>query len=102
MTGVLKRFNMLDSRPVATPAPSGMSMTAEEELPGLGPEIPYRSAVGSLLHAAIGTRFDIAHAVSQVGRFSATPKLPHWVQVKRILRYLNGTRGLLHSILSEQ
>ena len=58
VTGVLKRFNMLDSRPVATPAPSGMSMTAEEELPGLGPEIPYRSAVGSLLHAAIGTRFD--------------------------------------------
>ena len=52
---------------------------------------PYQSIVGSLMHAAIMTRPDIAHAVQQVAQFMSDPQPAHCVAVKQILRYLRGT-----------
>jgi hypothetical protein len=45
------------------------------------------------------TQQDIAFAVNLLARHSAKPTKRHWVGVKTILRYLNGTRdlGLLYS-----
>ena len=37
---------------------------------------------------------DIAHATGQCARFASNPGREHWTAVKRILRYLNGTRDL--------
>jgi len=54
-------------------------------------DFPYQSIVGSLMHAAIMTRPDIAHAVQQVAQFMSEPKPAHCAAVKRILRYLSGT-----------
>lgn len=54
-------------------------------------EIPYPSLVGCLLFIAGGTRPDIAFAVNDVSRFNTNFGRPHWVAVKRILRYLKGT-----------
>lgn len=54
----------------------------------------YQQAVGSLLYAALLTRPDIAFAVSHVSRFAQSPKLCHWLAVKRIFRYLKKTRSL--------
>jgi len=56
--------------------------------------VPYHEAVGSLMYAALGTRPDIAYAVQTVSRFSSKPGLDHWEAVKRIFRYLKGTREL--------
>ena len=52
----------------------------------------YRSIVGMLLYLATNTRPDIAYAVSQVARFSHSPKQSHATAVKTIVRYLSGTR----------
>ena len=45
------------------------------------------------------TRPDIAYAVSNVAQFSVKPNKQHWTAVKRILRYLQGTKkfGLLYA-----
>ena len=51
----------------------------------------YQSAVGSLLYLSTKTRPDIAYAVGNVARFSSKPSKVHWIAVKRIMRYLNGT-----------
>ena len=51
----------------------------------------YQSAVGSLLYLSTKTRPDIAYAVGNVARFSSKPIQTHWIAVKRIMRYLNGT-----------
>jgi len=61
--------------------------------------IPYRQAVGCLLWLAMGTRPDIAYAVSQVARFCENPGREHWEAVQRIFRYLAGTLdlGLVYS-----
>ena len=57
-------------------------------------QIPYRSAVGSLLWLSLGSRPDIAYAVSQVAKFSSNPGRIHWDAIIRILRYLKGTTHL--------
>jgi len=57
----------------------------------------YRSVVGQLLYLAGNSRPDIAFAVHQAARFSHDPKKSHGVAVKRIVRYLQGTktRGMI-------
>lgn len=55
--------------------------------------IPYRSAVGSIMYAMVSTRPDITHAVGVVSRFMSNPGKSHWEAVKWILRYLKGTAG---------
>ena len=56
--------------------------------------VPYRELVGSLLWLSLGTRPDIAYAVSQIAKFNANPGPAHWQAALRILRYLQGTRTL--------
>ena len=51
----------------------------------------YQSAVGTLMYAMLGTRPDIAYAVSSVSRYAANPTLAHMAAVKRIFSYLKGT-----------
>ena len=57
----------------------------------------YRTICGMLLYLSINTRPDISFAVSQVCRFSASPKKSHGTAVKMILRYLKKTteQGLI-------
>jgi hypothetical protein len=103
---VLEKFNMDKSYPTKTPMVV-RSIDIEkdpfrppdegEEI--LGPQVPYLSAIGALMYLANSTRPDIAFAVNLLARHSAKPTKRHWVGVKTVLRYLNGTRdfGLFYS-----
>jgi len=57
----------------------------------------YASVIGSLLYMANTFRPDITFAVSVLSQFTGNPSETHWQGIKRVLRYLNGTRtfGLL-------
>ena len=52
----------------------------------------YAAAVGMLLYLANNTRPDIAFAVHQCARFTHSPRQSHGKAVKRIVRYLQGTK----------
>ena len=54
----------------------------------------YQAAVGSLMYLMLGTRPDLAFAVSQVSRFSANPQATHWEAVQTLFRYIKATRDL--------
>eukprot|EP01031_Cornospumella_fuschlensis_P026641 gene26641-32192_t len=69
----------------------GESSSSCEESDPIPPEYNYRALVGALLWLSMGTRPDIAYAVSQVAKYSASPRMAHWNACKRILRYLSGT-----------
>ncbi|SDA01201.1 BZ3500_MvSof-1268-A1-R1_C081g00437 [Microbotryum saponariae] len=69
----------------------GLSLTA---IPGQGTERIrswYLQAIGSLLYISLGTRPDIAFAVSYLSRFANNPGRRHWIAVKHVLRYLRAT-----------
>ena len=51
----------------------------------------YASVVGMLLYLSTHTRPDVSFAVSQLARFTHTPKRSHAKAVKHLLRYLKGT-----------
>ena len=50
--------------------------------------------MGLLMYAAMGTRPDIAFATSTVAQYSENLGWKHWEAVKRIFRYLLGTKKL--------
>jgi ATP-binding cassette subfamily B (MDR/TAP) protein 1 len=87
---------MKNSKPVSTPLATHFKLSAQQS-PSTEKEkeaiknIPYASAVGSLMYTMVCTRPDIAHAVGIVSRFLANPGKEHWEAVKWILRYLRGT-----------
>ena len=54
--------------------------------------VPYREAIGALLYLSIRTRPDIAVAVGTLAKHVQEPHPLHWEGVKRILRYLQGTK----------
>ena len=64
--------------------------------------VPYASAVGSLMYDMVCTRQDIAHAVGVVSRFLSNPEREHLEAVKWILRYLQGTSKLTLSFGSHK
>lgn len=90
---VLEDFGMLQANPVATPMETSVHLVPAED--GYQAESSlvktYQSAVGSLMYAMLGTRPDLAFAVSVVSRFASNPTDRHWTAVKRILKYLAGT-----------
>lgn len=56
--------------------------------------VPYREAIGSLLYLAGATRPDISYAVIVLSRHQISPTESDWLMVKRVFRYLKGTRTL--------
>jgi hypothetical protein len=58
------------------------------------PDYKYINATGSLLYAAICSRPDIFYATMQLARFNSNPGEPHVEASKRLLRYMDHTKGL--------
>ncbi|THH01090.1 hypothetical protein EW026_g1530 [Hermanssonia centrifuga] len=96
---ILTRFNFTDLRPISIPMDPNIPLSKSQCPTALTDiarmkKIPYREAIGSLMYAAVGTRPDIAFAVSTLAQFSENPGWVHWEAVKRVFRYLLGTRDL--------
>ena len=53
----------------------------------------YQQQLGSLMYLVTCTRPDIAHAVSVLSQFCSHPLASHHQAVKRVFRYLSGTRS---------
>ncbi len=91
---VLKKIEMENSKPVATPVDINTKLVKPlDDDEGID-QTRFQSAVGSLLYLSTRTRPDIAYAVNNVAKFCAKPTKQHWTAVKCIMRYLNGTLDL--------
>ena len=99
---MLKKFNMQDSKRGFLPCSHGlhlskdMSPKTDQERQRMR-NIPYASAVGSLMYAMLCTRPDIAYAVSIASRYQSNPGEKHWSAVKTIFKYLRRTKDLILS-----
>ncbi|GFY01843.1 retrovirus-related Pol polyprotein from transposon TNT 1-94 [Trichonephila clavipes] len=97
---ILSRFDMINSNHVSPPIEKGAIST--DDSVSLSADVPYREAVGSLMFLAIVTRPDIAYAVGVLSQVLDKPQQIHWTMVKRILKYLNGTKkyGIMYLSVS--
>ena len=89
---VLKLTGMEDCNGIACPAsPTPLG----SDLGGKAfdqKEYEYAQVVGMLMYLSTNTRPDIQFAVHQCARFTHNPKESHGVAIKKIIRYLAGTR----------
>lgn len=54
----------------------------------------YQQLIGALLYIAVNTRPDIAASVTILSQFNKRPIEADWIEAKRIVRYLMGTKEL--------
>ena len=86
---LLKRFRMMDCKPIKTPMASNGHLDLDE---GGNPvdKTLYHFMIGSLLYHT-ASRSDIMFSVCMCARYQAMPMESHLIAVKRILRYLKYT-----------
>jgi len=95
---VLTRFKMSDANAVHTPCEANQHLQAADS-PRLEDRDPnvvrdYQQAVGSCMFLTVFTRGDCAFAVNQCARFMSNPGPTHIAAIRRVLRYLAGTRSM--------
>ncbi len=100
ITRILDQFGFAQCRTDITPESKGKlstkdSIVSNSQTVQLHPQVTaknYAAAVGSLMYAANSARPDIAHAVNMAARLTSTPNAEAILLVKRIFRYLAGTK----------
>jgi hypothetical protein len=94
---ILKRLNMQNFKPVKVSIPMGERIIIErcprtqEEIEDMA-HVPYAIFVGSLMYVMVFTRQGIVHVVRVLSRYISTLGKDHWTIVKRVFRYLCGTK----------
>ena len=69
-----------------------MSKTQEER--DYMKDMPYASAIGSIMYAILCTRPDMSYAPSAMSKVQFNPGNGHWVVIKNILMYLRSTKDM--------
>lgn len=95
---ILRKFNMYECNPARTSLDpnqrldKSMAPKTPDEVKDME-KVPYREALGSVMFLCQGTRPDIAQAITSLSAYSENPGKAHWAAVKRLFRYLKGTRN---------
>jgi hypothetical protein len=88
---ILATFRMDESRPVPTPMTMNLQKRkADEEACDL---TVYQSIIGSLMYAMTVIRHSIAYAIGVLSRYNHDPSDEPMVALKKVFRYLNGTKN---------
>ncbi len=94
---MLDHFTLLDAKPFHSPMVPGI-IYSKDDSPSSPQEatcmekVLYHEAIGSLMYASIATQPNISFAVTALSQFLDNPGEVHWEAVKRIMRYLSGTK----------
>ena len=91
---VLERCGMSNAKSAVTPLPAGYVPTkpAPEYAAPRDLRSRYQTVIGSLLCLMLGTRPDIAYAVTKLAQYAANPLQEHLDKALYICRYLVGTQ----------
>ena len=91
---MLERFQMHQCKPSETPADLNLKLQTAQNGDEEVDQRIYRNLVGSLLYLAKQTRPDIMFTVNILSRHMNAPTNQHWLCGKRLLRCLQGSKGL--------
>ena len=88
---ILLRFGITNSRFAATPLPQGYKPLDNNTAPDSVFCSKFQSVIGLLLYLMLGTRPDIAYAVTRLSQFAVNPSREHLDKALYICHYLAGT-----------
>ena len=91
-TEIIERAGMTDCKPLSTPVDVNSKLSTEGGDKLKNPT-QYKSLAGALQYLTF-TRPDIAYGVQQCCLFMHDPRVQHLTALKRIIRYLQGTKAL--------
>jgi hypothetical protein len=86
-------------KPASIPVELGLKMTKancpqiDEDLADMK-NLPYKSLLGFLMHASVGTQPHISYSTNFVAQYLSNPRTKHWSATKCILRNLKGTKTM--------
>lgn len=88
---VLERYGMSSCKSVKTPMAEGALKEMHDSA-----SVPinihsYQELLGCLLFLSTRTRSDLSAAIAILCRYTSDPRQVHWIALKRVLRYLQGT-----------
>ena len=86
---VLKRFDMLECKAMATPMDTNLKLLANASSELVDVTL-YRHIIGSLMYPT-NTQTDICFAVNTLSQYLVEPRHVHMVATKHVMRYLKGT-----------
>ena len=96
---MLKKYSMDQSKKGYLPMSHGIYLS-KDMCPKTDVEVhnmqnvPYASAVGSIMYVMMCTRPDVSYVLSVTSKFQANPGESYWKAVKNILKYLRRTKDL--------
>jgi len=82
---ILKRFGMADAKAAQTPLPTGYKPELFDGTAMAALQSQYQLVIGSLLYLMLGTRPDLAFAVTQMVKFAHNPSEKHLLKSRHIL-----------------
>src|SRR5437016_2179458 len=90
---ILSRFGMDKCNGISTPMEQ-LSLQSNDSTASPDTQHYYQSEVGSLMHAMVATRPDLAYTASTLSKFNSNPSDRHLIAAKRAFRYLQPTSTL--------
>ncbi|UYV84681.1 hypothetical protein LAZ67_X003077 [Cordylochernes scorpioides] len=89
---ILEHFGMKNSNPSSVPLDPNQDLDLEFDSSEKCDQKRYQELLGSLMYLRTKTRPDIAFQLSTLSRYSKDPRQIYMGALKRILRYLKGTK----------
>jgi len=104
---IIACFALADAKPYSMPMVPSASYSKDDSPASVNNaaqmrKVPYCEAIGSLMYASVATQPDITFAVSTLSQFLENLGEAHWQAVKRVFRYLAGTRTVVLTYGGEQ
>ncbi|UYV60352.1 hypothetical protein LAZ67_1000919 [Cordylochernes scorpioides] len=97
---ILDKFKMSDCNASFVPGTVGENLDDFKDSKKFSPQI-YQEAIGSLMYLSTGTRPDLAYAISNLSQYCKEPYEIHWKALKKVLRYVKGTRNVCLKLTSK-
>jgi hypothetical protein len=100
LKNILKKFSMHACNPMPAPIVKGdkyvsfQSPKNQYEIDQMK-SVLYASALESLMYAQVCTHSDLAFVTGMLARYQKNPGISHWNGIKKALRYIQGTKGLM-------
>ncbi|GKC87067.1 hypothetical protein Tco_1147716 [Tanacetum coccineum] len=99
MDKILKRYRMNNSKRRYIPMQEKLELNKTQGASKLEEvkrmqNVPYASAIGSIIYAVRCTRPNVMFAQNITSHFQQNPREPHWTGVKTILKYLRNNKDM--------